>query len=114
MATRTSIIGRGNRNAFDDIAASQTDSALIAAVAGTKLRVHAFAVSCGATPSTVVFNSKPAGAGTAVSPIFNNSISMPELQPGGWFETVSGEGLSVSTGAGSTTGVLVVYSRVKG
>jgi hypothetical protein len=112
MAQRTSLIGRGSKNAFDDIAASATDSALITAIAGTKLRVHAYTVSCGATPSTVVFNSKPAGAGTAISQILNNSISVPEL-PSGWFETNGGEGLSVSTGAGSTTGVMVVYSRVK-
>lgn len=113
MATRTSLIGCGNRNAFDDVGASATDSALIAAVAGTKLRVHALIISCGGTPSTVVFNTKPGGSGVAISPIFNNSISIPDNQKG-WFETNVGEGLSVSTGSGSTSGVLVIYSRVKG
>jgi hypothetical protein len=32
----------------------------------------------------------------------------------GWWESISGEGISVTTGAGSTTGVTVLYERVKG
>jgi hypothetical protein len=43
--------------------------------------------------------------------VINNSLSSPEI-PSGWFQTNSGEGLSVSTGAGSNTAVLVVYSLV--
>ena len=108
MATATSLTGLGRQNAFDSVAASQTDSVLIAAVAGKKIRVIAAFVSCGATPSTVQFNSKPAGAGTAIGPVINNSISLPECQSG-WFDTKLGEGLTVSTGAGSTSGLLVVY-----
>lgn len=118
MATAQSLIGRGGRNAFDSIAASQTDSILVAAVAGFKIRVTAALLNHGdTTPSSVTFNSKGAGAGTAISPPLKgpaNGGFVVAYEKGGWFETVSGEGLSVSTGAGSTTGVIVKYERVKG
>lgn len=103
----TSLTSRGHQNAYLDVAASATATSLVAAAPGKKIRVHALTVSCGATPSTVVFNSASAANG----PIFNNSISMPFIQPG-WFETVRGEALTVTTGAGSVSGVLVVYSLV--
>jgi hypothetical protein len=96
--------------ATSNVTASTTDGALVTAITGKKIRVTAAGVSCGGTASTVVFNSKPGGAGSAVSPIFNNSISLSQ-NTDGWFETNAGEGLSVSTGAGSTTGVLVIYQR---
>lgn len=97
--------------AKSDVAASTTDGALVTGIAGRKLRVTAVAVSCGATASTVAFNTKPAGAGTAISCIFNNSISLPSNSDG-WFETNAGEGLTASTGAGSTTGLLVIYQII--
>lgn len=97
--------------AKSDVAASATDSALVTAVSGRKLRITAVAISCGGTPSTVVLNSKPGGAGTAISPIFNNSISLPDNRDG-WFETNAGEGITVSTGAGSVSGVSVVYQII--
>lgn len=112
MATATSLTGGGSRNAFDTIAASTTDSVLVAARAGYRIRVTALAVSCGATPSTVQFGSKGAGATTAVSPVYQNSISQPSSIDG-WFQTVGSEGLVVSTGAGSNSGVIVVYEHVK-
>lgn len=110
MATSLSS-ARGFQNAYVDVAASATDTALVTAVPGKKIRVHSMGVSCGATPSTVVINSKSGSAGTAAGPILNNSISLP-FSPAGWFESNRSEGLSVSTGAGSVSGVLVVYSLV--
>lgn len=107
----TSLAGRGHQNAYSDVAASATDGALVTGVAGKRIRVHALGISCGGTASTVVLNTKPGGAGTAIGPIFNNSISLPYVEAG-WLATGIGEGLTVTTGAGSTTGVLVVYSLV--
>lgn len=113
MATATSQIALGSRNAFDTIAASQTDSVLVAARTGFRIRVTAFAISCGGTASTVQFGSKlAAGATTAVSPVYQNSISQPEVKKG-WFQTISGEGLVVSTGAGSNSGVIVIWEYAK-
>ena len=85
------------------------------AVAGQRVRVLGLAISCGATASTVVLNSKPAGSGTAISAIFNNSIVLEPIPPGkgfGWFETSAGEGLTASTGTGSTSGIQVIYEMV--
>lgn len=96
---------------FVNVAASQTDTAIVAAVSGKKIRVLSCAVSCGGTASTVTFNSKSGGAGTAISATFNNSIVMP-FDSTGWFLTNTGEGLSVSTGAGSTTGIQIDYDFV--
>jgi hypothetical protein len=107
MATATSLTGGGSRNAFDTIAASSSESELVAAETGRRIRVHALGVSCGGTPSTVQFLSDDTGIG----PVFQNSISLPWIEDG-WFQTDAGEPLNVSTGAGSDTGVIVVYSRV--
>ncbi len=116
MATATSLSGDGLRNAYDAIAAGTTDSALVAAVTGKKLRVLSVVINQGdTTPSSVTFTSKPGGAGTAIyAPLkaaANGGFVLP-FNASGWFETVSGQGLSVSTGAGSTTSVAVTYERV--
>lgn len=108
MATATSLVGGGARNAFDTIAASTSGSVLVAARTGYRIRVISAGVSCGGTPSTVQFKS----ATTAISPVFQNSISLPKNDDG-WFQTAAGEALNVDTGSGSTTGVIVTYEHVK-
>lgn len=117
MATANSLKGRGVLNAFDSIAASQTDSSLVAAVTGSKIRVLAAVINQGdTTPSAVTFNSKPGGAGSAKYPALkaaaNGGFVLP-YNPVGWFETNVDEGLSVTTGAGSTTAVSVVYELAR-
>lgn len=104
------------------IASATTDGALVTAVAGSRLRVYGFILSCAGTATTVTFNSKPAGAGTAVSATFqlgaNGQLFVPiatiETVDGypGWFQSAAGEGLTVTTGTGSTVGVHVVYGEV--
>lgn len=116
MAVATSLAGRGRLNAYDSISASTTDEAIVSAVPGKKVRVIAFVINQGdTTPSTVTFNSKGSGAGTAISPAWkggaNGVISVSDCSTG-WFETKVGEGLSISTGAGSVSGVNVVYELV--
>lgn len=98
--------------AIANIAASQTDANIVTAVAGKKIRVLAMAAVAGGTATNLTFNSKPAGVGVAISPLFANGVNGGEVlpfNPMGWFETVAGEGLTVTTGAGSTTGILVTY-----
>lgn len=116
MATASSMAGRGVKNAFDAIAASATDSNLVSAVANSRIRVLGVIVNQGdTTPSTVTFNTKPAGAGTSISPPIkaaaNGGFVIPFSRVG-WFETNTGEGLTVTTGAGSTTAVIVVYELI--
>ena len=104
------------KRAFANIAASQTDAAVVAAVSGYKIRVLAYTLMAGGTATNVTFNSKPGGAGTAISCLHacnaNGGITTHEAG-GGWFETIASEGLSVTTGAGSTTGIQVIYVEVK-
>lgn len=98
---------------FANVAASQTDSVLLAAQgASNKIRVLQVAVVAGSTATNLTFNSKGAGAGTAISPLFANAANGGEVlpfSPVGWFDTVANEALTVTTGAGSTTGILVKY-----
>lgn len=115
MAATLGHDGFAVKKAFANIAASQTDSAVVAAVTGKIIRVLAVAFVAGGTATNATFNTKPGGAGTAISCLFANAANggavLPH-NPYGWFETASGEGLSLTTGAGSTTGVLVVYAEV--
>ena len=116
MATASSISGLGRANAFDSIAASATDSVLVAANTGHRIRVHSIVINQGdTTPSTVTFNSKGAGAGTPVYPALKTSANGGFVlgeNPAGWFQTNLGEALTVTTGAGSTTAVVVTFSVV--
>jgi hypothetical protein len=98
-----------------NVSASQTDSNIVSAVTSKKIRVLAFRIHAGATATNVTFNSKPAGAGTAISELFAcaaNGGRAEAFCPVGHFETASGEGLTVTTGAGSTVGIGVVYVEV--
>ena len=100
------------KTAIANIAASQTDSSLVTAVAGKKIRVIGLAMVSGNTATNVTFNTKPSGSGTAITPLFanaaNGGLVLP-LNENGWFETTVGQGLSVTTGSGATTGILVSY-----
>jgi len=103
------------KRVFVNVAASQTDSLIVAAVAGSTIKVLGLVAQAGGTATTLVFNSKPSGAGTAISATFQNGINgsvvLPETENGdGWFETAVGEGLTCTTGAGSTTGIQIIYS----
>ena len=98
-----------------NVAQSQTDEPLVGAVTGKKIRVLAAFFMAGGTATTLVFNTKGAGAGVAISCEFANGANQPgslQFCPVGWFETAAGEALTVTTGAGSTTGIQVVYEEV--
>jgi hypothetical protein len=98
--------------AKSDVAASATDSSLVAAVTGKRIVVIQAVWVTGTTATTVVFNSKGSGAGTAISGTFSNDINGGVVLPfsqSGWFETNVGEALTCTTGAGSTTGITLTY-----
>lgn len=100
--------------AFANIAASTTDGAVITAVSGKKLRILDFKISTVTAATTVVFNTKPAGAGTAISATFNAPVGLVgsgfcEI---GHFETNLSEGLSVTTGAGNTVSIQITYAEI--
>lgn len=103
----------GLKTAFAGVAASATDSNLVTAVSGKSIQVYGVIINQGdTTPSTVVFNSKGSGAGTAISATLKaaaNGGFVIDQADFPWFATLAGEGLTVSTGAGSTTNIHVVY-----
>ena len=110
--------------AYGNIAASQTDATLtvtatgtpMAATSGKKIRVLDYVAVAGGTATTLIFNSKGAGAGTAISSTkalaANGVAAAGEAAKGGHIETKSGENLTVTTGSGSTTGIDITYVEV--
>lgn len=116
IITSNNLANQGIKRAIANVAALQTDSVVIPAKAGFKLRILAFHTQTGAIGTNITFNSKPAGAGTAISPLLSNASNgggISQWNPAGWFETNNGEGLSVTTSAGSTTGVNVTYAEIR-
>ena|SRR5690242_9639096 len=110
--------GKTTNSAGVNLAASTTDGAftigtLPSALAGAKVAVYGVAINHGdTTASSVTFNSKPSGAGTAITCALKASpnggfVMNPGSEP--WFTTNKGEGLTVTTGAGSTTGIQVIW-----
>jgi len=104
----------GVYNAWDNVAASATDSVLVDNLSTTrKIRVlRAFVNGVDAGVVTFTFNSKGAGAGTAITPTFESPLNGGFVLPseeGGWFETLVGEDLTITTAAASAVGVIVVW-----
>lgn len=116
MAFAASLSGGGLMGAWENVAASTTDEVVIAAIPNKKIRVLTFLINHGATASTVTFNSKGVGAGTAISPalLYSANGGTTADTANGFWETKVGEALSVSTGAGSITGITVVCKVVAG
>lgn len=117
MATASSLAGEGRKNAWDSVGASATDSNLVTAITGNKLRVVAVVINHSGAASDVTFNSKGSGAGTAISPALGGPTDGGFVigeNPSGWFETNVGEALTVTTGAGSATSIIVSYEIIAG
>jgi hypothetical protein len=105
------------KRALANVAAASTDAALAAAPTDANKRIRVVAVACvaGGTATDITFNTKGSGAGTAISCKFANAANGGEVlgyNPAGWFACNQGEALTCTTGAGSTTGVQVVYVEV--
>lgn len=102
--------------AFSNIATGTTDGALVTAVAGYRIRVLSARAVNGAIATSITFNSKPGGAGSAISETITlgaNGVYTPALAPVGLFQTAVGEGLTATTsGAGSTIGTGITYCLV--
>ena len=100
-----------------NVSSATTDGAVVTAVASRKIRVIAAALVAGGTATAATFNTKPSGSGTAVSAAFslgiNGVLALP-YNPHGWFETNASEGLSLTTGSGSTVAAHVAYVEVPG
>lgn len=96
------------------IAASQTDSSVVAAVTSKKIRVLQAFVQAGGTATDITFESDDASADTQVWKVTagaNGGAVLP-FSPIGWFETDAGEALIATTGTGSTVQITLVYVEV--
>src|SRR5213082_747725 len=91
---------RGIKRAFLNLAASATQTSVVAAVTGKRIRVLAVYAVAGGTATNLTFNSNT----TAITPLLanaaNGGVVLP-LNPAGWFQTTAGEALTATTGAGS-------------
>ncbi len=95
------------------VAQSQTDSEIVPAVQGKKITVMFATVQSDGTATAVTFNTKKSlVAGVAITPPYPNAANGGEVLPPndyGWFETLPNESLTVTTGAGGSTSILVGY-----
>lgn len=103
--------------AIANVAASSTDSQLVAATSGKKIRVMGLIIKSAGTATTVTFNSKiPSQAPVAISPSLamgvNDDLVLSPLECGWFNDTASGAALTVTTGAGATTGIMVLYELI--
>lgn len=105
------------RRVFANVAASQTDEELIAANATAAIRIIALAMVTGGTATDVTFKSKESGeASVAISPLYANAANGGAVLPlnyHGWAQTLDvARAVTVTTGAGSTTGILANFIEV--
>lgn len=104
------------KRAKTSVASNTTDGEVVAAVSAKRIRVLAAVMSPAAAVTGVTFNTKPGGAGTAISALFTVAASTVQVlpyNPHGWFQTTAGEGLSATTSAsGVATGIQVTYVEV--
>ena len=101
--------------AFSNVPASTTDSVLVTGIGQKCIRIKQFQMVAGSTATNVTFNSMGSGAGTAISPIYQNGSNGGAVAPFadyGWIFTNPGESLTVTTGSGSTVGILVGYDLI--
>ncbi len=97
--------------AFVNVAASATASSVVAAVTGGRIRVISLVVLTGGTATDVTFNSASSAISCKFACAANGGVVLPKSESG-WFQTVPGQALTVTTGAGSTTGIQVIYEVV--
>ena len=102
----------GIKRTFADVAAGSTNAQVIAAVPGRIIRVLSYHCQAGATATDVTFNSDS----TAISSLKANVArggAVGNFNPAGWFQTIAGQALTVTTGAGSSTGIDIIYAEVR-
>ena len=103
-------------SAFANVSASTTDSVLVSAdTLSRAIKVVSVAFVAGATATNATFNTMGSGAGTAILCLFANGANggaVLNRNEDGWFCTISGQALTLTTGSGSATGVLVNYILV--
>ena len=93
------------------VTAASTDTSVVSAVGGKKLRILSLVVQCGGTATDITFESSTTTRKHKIPAGANGGQVLP-FNPLGWFETATGESLTVTTGAGSTTEISGTYVEV--
>lgn len=116
MAALNVYTGDNAPTLFVNVALSQTDAPIVAAVPGRRIRViQAALFGSAAAAGQATFKSKPAGAGSAISPALGvqaNDEAVLPFSNVGWCDTKVGEGLAVDTAATGAVGILLAYTLV--
>jgi hypothetical protein len=99
-------------SAFVSGIGAATDTSIVAALPGRKIRVTGGWVSAGAASSTVQFNSKGSGAGTACAGLINLPVNGTVTLDSVVIQTNLNEGLTVTTVGAGPTAVHVTYETV--
>lgn len=100
---------------FANVAASQTDQVMVGLIAATTICITELDMVTGGTATNVTINSKPSGSGTAISPLYANAANggiALSWDPLCLFRSNSGEGISITTSAGSSTGIHFKYLKI--
>lgn len=95
----------------ESVTASDTDEELVAAVTSKKIRVLSLVAQAGGTATDMTFESGGSTRKHKIPAGANGGQVLP-FNPAGWFETASGESLTVTTGSGSTCEISGVYVEV--
>jgi hypothetical protein len=116
MALGVKYATKAVATATTDDALNGTGSTTPAAITGFRVLVLGVVVVQGTAAGTITFNSKGGGGGTAITAAFSpgasTTMSLP-YNPAGWFQTNSGEALTVTTGTTTTAAAIhVVYQYV--
>ncbi len=103
---------------FADVEQSSTDEVLVPAMEGKRILLLGAHFVAGATATTAVFGSKPADdPGNPISMTYQNAANggavLPQVSDDGYFATQRGEALTLTTGAGSTTGVQFTFAYIE-
>jgi len=100
------------KRAWINIAASQTATEFIPAVANAVIRIISLAMVSGATATNVTFNSAAVATGPLWANGANGGIVLPRNDDG-WIQGLAiNEAITITTGAGSTTGIVALFVEI--
>ncbi len=90
------------------------DTTLVALDPDKVIAVFALAMVCGATATDITFNSDVGSDADPISCLFANAVRGGAVLPNvgaPWFVTEKGGALTATAGAGSTTGMQLLYAK---
>lgn len=119
MATNTISPGIGSSDSIGKeikravIATSAADTALVAAVTGRKIRVHALALTLSGGNGSYRFESGSGGTAlTGTMDALADTVNIWPWNPAGWFETAAGSLLNLELTTVTDSDGVLLYTEV--